>query len=387
MPASSSLGTALRDARRRVRLSQSAVAGYVGTTRQTIAAFEHEERQPLVTHLLSLANLYRVSLDELVSVRPPARRTPEIRPRFQGRKDLSDLDRRELESFAEYLSHRERSTTVFPERTKYESVADTAARLLLERNILIPPVPIEEVVATCGIEVRFTPLDELAGALLLPTHHAEPYGILVSSDQPSERQRFTLAHEFGHLVLGHVAEHEDAFVDHVGRRFIPSEVQADMFAGELLIPATMLKTALAALPRNETLPLGVFRLASSFSVSFQAMTARLEKLGVLSPPELAELRKTKPSALAKKLPRPAGPRKKITVRQLQQVLTDLISRDPKISPTAETVRLLQEAAFARYARMVPEIERGETPGTIYEKVATWVADQFPLHRPAASSIP
>jgi Zn-dependent peptidase ImmA (M78 family)/transcriptional regulator with XRE-family HTH domain len=370
---------ALRAARRHARLSQTAVARFLGSTRQTVAAFERGERQPTMAHALKLANLYRVPLDELASLRTPAKSVPDFHPRFEGERDLSSGDKYELESFHSYLVTRPPSKVDAVTRARRESIADAAKRVLDESGIDAPPVPIEAIVARAGIEVRFAPLDELAGALLLPESQNEAHGILVNSDQPRERERFTLAHEYGHLILGHPVEPKsgNAFVDHIGRRFVPVEVQADMFAADLLMPVDMLKRWLDSLPPGESLELAVYRLASGFFVSFQAMTARLEKLGVLTPEEVELLRKTKPSQLAKRLGGALRKGKPLSVKSLTTLLESLPT-DSSL-PTRDTLRLYQDAALAFYAKNVPETERAETPAAVFEKVAVWVADKYPLY--------
>ncbi len=373
------VAAALKVARRRVRLSQTAVGDYLGSARQTVAAFENGERQPVFADALKLANLYRVSLDKLASVRhSSSRKALDVLPRFEGDGNLSAADRAELESFDKYLETRPPSSIQFPTRSRYESVADTADRVRAASKVSEPPVPIEALVGSCGIEVRFTPLDELAGALLLPSASGRPYGILVNSDQPRERERFTIAHELGHLLLGHPdLRGEGAFVDYIGRRFMPVEVQADMFAAELLVPAAMLRQRLAKIAPDEPVEFGVYRLAAEFLVSFQAMTARLDKLGVLLPEDIERLRKTKPSDVAKKLGRPKRATRGLPPKQLGAFVADVLKSDAP--PSADTVRLVQDAVLSRYAAQVPEWERAETPTSIYEKVAVWIADRYPLY--------
>lgn len=55
--------------------------------------------------------------------------------------------------------------------------------------------------------------------------------VLIGVDDDRLRQRWTVAHELGHIVLGHVAG-EQAVVD--------AEFEADAFAGSLLAPRCVL---------------------------------------------------------------------------------------------------------------------------------------------------
>lgn len=57
--------------------------------------------------------------------------------------------------------------------------------------------------------------------------------VLLSSGTPAERQRFTLAHELGHMVM-HLIPHPD------------QEKQANSFAAELLMPARDIRGGLGS---------------------------------------------------------------------------------------------------------------------------------------------
>jgi Zn-dependent peptidase ImmA (M78 family) len=99
--------------------------------------------------------------------------------------------------------------------------------------------------------------------------------IFVSSLDAVERQRFTLAHEFGHHRLGYrsvVDRREDIF----GFSRDPREVEANAFAGEFLVPHRAIENWLE---RHELDPASletVVRLASFFGVSAQMVRFRLE---------------------------------------------------------------------------------------------------------------
>ena len=90
--------------------------------------------------------------------------------------------------------------------------------------------------------------------------------IAVNADKPETRQRFTIAHELGHIILGHgvgcmVGEQG------VGR----DEKEANAFAGSLLIP----RIALARVAHRYTLS----QLAERFGVSQDCMSVRLRECG------------------------------------------------------------------------------------------------------------
>ena len=59
----------------------------------------------------------------------------------------------------------------------------------------------------------------------------------VNGNQYAPRQRFTLAHEFGHAWIGHDGRLEADTVETLsGRTCNPLEVQANAFAAEFLVP-------------------------------------------------------------------------------------------------------------------------------------------------------
>lgn len=57
---------------------------------------------------------------------------------------------------------------------------------------------------------------------------------------PKERINFSLAHELGHIVLGHLTNEEFLPRYEVNRKNDPKEKEADSFAGELLRPPILL---------------------------------------------------------------------------------------------------------------------------------------------------
>jgi Zn-dependent peptidase ImmA (M78 family) len=106
----------------------------------------------------------------------------------------------------------------------------------------------------------------------------------VNIAQHLNRQRFTIAHELGHLLLhSGDAVHVDAIKhrDDVSKKGTEiEEVESNLFAAELLMPAQFLKQDL---DRLRTITLldeeKVAKLARVYGVSSQAMAVRLAHLG------------------------------------------------------------------------------------------------------------
>ncbi|GDL91046.1 hypothetical protein BvCmsKSP035_02636 [Escherichia coli] len=102
--------------------------------------------------------------------------------------------------------------------------------------------------------------------------------IYFDSSEHSNRQRFTVAHELGHHVLGHTQDGE-YHRDNVGNYSTGArdyrEVEANKFAAELLMPESAIRQLVSREGIDSTL-----RLASIFNVSEAAMHWRLKSLGM-----------------------------------------------------------------------------------------------------------
>jgi Zn-dependent peptidase ImmA (M78 family) len=141
-------------------------------------------------------------------------------------------------------------------------------------------------VTDLGIPLVFRPLDGLWGATIIVQDAVR--GILVTTKLGLAVQRFTLAHELGHVLLGHQTS-LDATIGFAGRfergtRPI-REVAADTFASELLAPrALMLAAASARGWTRQALrsSANVYQLSLRLGVSYQAACWALAAHQVIS---------------------------------------------------------------------------------------------------------
>ncbi len=163
-----------------------------------------------------------------------------------------------------------------------------ARELLAEARVKLPPVPVEQLAVFKGADVHYEPFSgELSGMV-----HRQSGGkalIGVNALHSATRQRFTIAHELGHLILHqneqfHVDENSPiSFRTSVSSQGVDSaEIEANQFAAELLMPMFLLNDAIAKIPPNTGTEQAVAMLAEIFGVSEQAMTFRLSGLGVLA---------------------------------------------------------------------------------------------------------
>ncbi len=119
----------------------------------------------------------------------------------------------------------------------YQYSRDMAWRILRDLNIRELPVSTTEVCRRLGVAVKlYDPTDDNDGCSLIID--GQPI-ILVRREMLPTRQRFTTAHELGHILLGHVGQYplvnrEPQATDN------PIEQAANVFAARLLSPACVL---------------------------------------------------------------------------------------------------------------------------------------------------
>lgn len=114
--------------------------------------------------------------------------------------------------------------------------------------------------------------ERLSGALLV--ERGRPFVILNGHDHPV-RQRFTLAHEYGHWWLGHgqVVDGPGSFS---ANSLHPDEFQANYFASEFLAPAPAVSSWMEARGEPEVNLEVVVGLSVAFGISAKAARIRLE---------------------------------------------------------------------------------------------------------------
>ena len=159
-----------------------------------------------------------------------------------------------------------------------------AARLLRDHEVTAPAVDVEALAEALDISVQYERLaSDMSGVLLVEGGTAK---VAINEAHHRNRQRFTLAHEIGHVLLH--ADEDRVFVD---RRFfrnawaskgeLREEIEANAFAASLLMPERFVARSIES--GTGITDLDVFRLATRFEVSEQAMTLRLVKLGYIEP--------------------------------------------------------------------------------------------------------
>lgn len=108
--------------------------------------------------------------------------------------------------------------------------------------------------------------------------------VWVNGEQPLVRQRFTLAHELGHVRIGHaVSMNVDKVEVLAGETRDAREVQANAFAAELLAPRAGVVELVSGEPGLEAVVaiaarFGISTLAALYRLGTLGLTTRLERL-------------------------------------------------------------------------------------------------------------
>ena len=168
-----------------------------------------------------------------------------------------------------------------------EHAAREQARALVEKlGLKAPPVPVEKLAKALGVRVEYNPFDdELSGMAFL--RDGKPV-IGVNANHHPNRQRFTIAHELGHILL-HRSRLDAAVLIDKNKNFIPRdaisaegtdpvEVEANAFASELLMPVKLVCQVLSESTRDLHDDEYLIALAKRFRVSLAAFQFRLEKI-------------------------------------------------------------------------------------------------------------
>jgi Zn-dependent peptidase ImmA (M78 family) len=172
---------------------------------------------------------------------------------------------------------------VKPLRARYTRIERHALDLLRRADSNHPPVDALKIANLAGASVHFEPFDDDISGVLIRNEHSTAIG--VNKAHASVRQRFTIAHELGHLLLHDgvpIRIDKDFRVNwrKGGTAKAPDieEIEANFFAASLLMPKSMLTNANRLDHFDVEDDLGIVRLARLFRVSTQAMTFRLGEL-------------------------------------------------------------------------------------------------------------
>lgn len=165
----------------------------------------------------------------------------------------------------------------------YRNARDAAWQLLMDSGAQRLPVKLGPIVKLLGVKViRYdhaaNMLKNRYAALMAKTDgftrlQGNTYIIYYDDKKTKERQRFTVAHEIGHIILGHLSPGQ---VTQINREPSPQddplETAANVVAARILAPACVLHAA-----RIMSAP----AIAAACGISLQAAQFRAERLRLL----------------------------------------------------------------------------------------------------------
>lgn len=170
-----------------------------------------------------------------------------------------------------------RQPSVAQRRRSLQAAADLLNELGIDDE---QPVDVFGAIADLGLWLVFSKMDNLLGAVLSDGSG----GIMITTERPTSIQRYTAAHEIGHLQLDHRAAFDTD--DDVLR---PSEDEreqlAQLFASYFLMPPPLVHTtAHRHGVRSDTVlrPAQAYLVARDMGVSFEAALRQMTNLDVIT---------------------------------------------------------------------------------------------------------
>ncbi len=308
------IGERLKRARAVAGLSMAELGERVGVSANMIKKYEHDESMPNSV-------VYRKLRQELGVPRGTLMRPVEL--------ELSDVEYRKRASAPKRVTRRieadvleqaerwklladlwpELPTPIFRGRKlsvrglprtvdDLSQVEQAAERARARWELGAEPIPdLTALLESRGILVLVTAVDgEEKFDGLQATAGGQPL-IVIAADWPGDRQRFTLAHELGHLLLR----------GRIRSRVLDEEKACNRFAGAFLLPAAAVREQLGE-RRDKLTQAELLRLKRDYGLSMAGCVYRAADLGVIDAAHCRELfRMFSARGWRKKEPGPAYP--------------------------------------------------------------------------------
>ena len=221
--------------------------------------------------------------------------------------------------------------------------------------------------------------DEAGAAVILAGVPNGPHGmytrsgdmpiLMVNTSLALVRQRFTLAHEYGHHVLGH-----DPVVDVTidARSSDPREVQANQFAAEFLMPRSGVEIWMSNHDYPDVDLSVVVRIASHFGVSAYVALFRLQEARRLRAEGALRIRQLIET----------GDHKILEAALVLPAYADALAVHAQSDAEVRVPRVLQRYALDAYAAGLADIDAVSKALRISTDAAQEMVDAAGLHPPA-----
>ena len=295
MTPAQSIGIRLQRARKAAGLSLRAMAEAVGVSHTLIDKYESGVLTPNSQQLIGLAKPCGVKVEYFlrpsvlsalrVEYRLPTRHSIKTKNRIEG----AVLDQAERRLGLERLFPVPPTAPYHIPESLPAVVSDLAGieafSLAVRSAWTLGTEPIGslvDVLENHGIRVFPTSgcEDAFDGLLMqVAGDDLEPWPIiLLDPNWPGDRQRFTLAHELGHLLL-HERLRPAAKSD--DDKSLTEERACNAFAGAFLLPADVLKQHLGE-RRSAIEPRELYLIKQAYGVSMSAIVVRAKQIGIIS---------------------------------------------------------------------------------------------------------
>lgn len=290
------VGARVREARGRAGLSQRDVESAAQVSQSMLHRVEVGKRtSATLSDFDRLAQVLGVGLDELLYGSAVQRRArvaartanctdDDLKAALEEGIELLKLDDR-LDSVMPRL----RQQPVHPRIDMHGSGSPSRRGLLAARRareaLGFGIAPIGDLISAIehltGIDVGAMPFPPGVSGVCATDPDRATSLVLVSSNDVAERQRFTLAHELGHLLLG-----DTAHVDDVDGLRTPNEVLCDEFARNLILPAdgirAWLGSSVASAQAHDVDERTMALIARDFGASPEVTRIQLDRMGLLA---------------------------------------------------------------------------------------------------------
>lgn len=250
---------------------------------QAIGKYERNESMPSSGVLIALADALRVSVNYLTGDPGISLQSVDFRTKKVGsRRERDRIKATVLHKLERYLTIEEllglpTAHWHTPSSAPYPVISDlleadrAASSLRNDWGLGINPIPdMAEMMEDRGVKVLFCELSGVDG-LTTQIHRdgmPDAHAIVVDQSHTRDRQRFTIAHEMGHMVLDIAPGIDD-------------EKAAHRFAGAFLMPEEILWSKIGR-HRSDIDWRELLMLKLTYGMSIQAITYRCKDLGIIS---------------------------------------------------------------------------------------------------------
>ena len=306
------IGRRLRAARREVGLSQKEVATILKLPRPTISYIESGLRTVKVEELVKFAQLYHQSVDYFL-------KGLEVREEIESpisvlfrAEEVTEVDQEPLikgfelckrySELEEILGLEKGSVPLLFDdipRPKTKGVAiqqgaEVAKKMRYLLHLGAAPInSMAELLALQGVRVMECFFQTISGVFI----YAQEVGpcVLVKRKDHKVRKNFTLAHEYGHLLLDRRMKISVDSFDYYEIDGNPIETRSNAFAADFLMPADALSQFFTSIgiqkPKgNDFNPYDICHIAHYFQLSHTAILWRLLNLNFLTRKKFDQLR-------------------------------------------------------------------------------------------------